>query len=84
MSELFKTFGEPSFRDGERRVVTRLLDGQPKVIATGGGAFIDDDTRALILRKAIAIWLDTDINVLTERTARRPGQRPLLLDKRSA
>lgn len=77
VQEIFDTFGESGFRDGERRVIARLIDGKPKVIATGGGAFINDDTRALILEKALAVWLDADIDILVERVGRRDG-RPLL------
>lgn len=49
IAEIFERFGEPYFRDGERRVISRLIDGQPRVIATGGGAFMNEETRALIL-----------------------------------
>ena len=80
ISEIFERFGEPYFRDGERRVIARLIDGRPKVIATGGGAFINDDTRALILAQATAVWLDADPEVLAERVARR-DTRPLLRDR---
>jgi shikimate kinase len=77
--EIFDSFGEASFRDGERRVIARLLEeaSAPKVIATGGGAFCNAGTRALILEKAIAVWLDSDIDTLLERTARKDN-RPLL------
>lgn len=77
--EIFATYGEPYFRDGERRVISRLIeeDGSRKVIATGGGAFCNAETRALILDKAIAIWLDSDVDTLVERTARKDN-RPLL------
>lgn len=77
IQEIFDTYGEQAFRDGERRVISRLIDGTPKVIATGGGAFVNDDTRRLILEKAVAVWLDADIDILVERVARREG-RPLL------
>ena len=77
ISEIFERFGEGYFRDGERRVIARLIDGSPKVIATGGGAFINPETRALILQKAHSIWLDADISVLVERVGRR-SHRPLL------
>ena len=77
IAEIFDRFGEPYFRDGERRVIHRLIDGTPKVIATGGGAFINEDTRALILREAIAVWLDARTEVLAERVRRR-DTRPLL------
>ncbi len=77
ISEIFAKLGEPAFRDGERRVIARLITEKPCVIATGGGAFLNDDTRALILSKATAIWLKAPLDVLVERTARRPT-RPLL------
>jgi shikimate kinase len=89
--EIFANFGEAYFRDGERRVIARLLGagehgGEPgtedhpvtvKVIATGGGAFCDAETRALILSRGIAVWLDADLDTLVERTARKDN-RPLL------
>lgn len=77
IQEIFDRYGEPHFRDGERRVIGRLIDGAPKVIATGGGAFIHDETRQLILERALAVWLDADIDVLVDRVSRREG-RPLL------
>src|SRR3546814_12974888 len=77
ISDIFERFGEPYFRDGERRVIARLVDGTPKVIATGGGAFVNDDTRTLILESALAIWLDAAVEVLVGRVARR-DTRPLL------
>jgi len=80
IAEIFDSFGEAYFRDGERRVIARLLDGSPKVIATGGGAFINDETRALILDTALAIWLDAPVEVLVERVHRR-DTRPLLRNR---
>lgn len=77
IAEIFDRFGEPYFRDGERRVISRLIDGVPRVIATGGGAFMNKETRALILDGAIAIWLDADLATLIERVGRR-NTRPLL------
>jgi shikimate kinase len=77
ITEIFDRYGEAHFRDGERRVIARLIDGAPKVIATGGGAFMQEETRALILECATAIWLDADIDVLVDRVSRREG-RPLL------
>lgn len=77
VSEIFQRFGEEYFRDGERRVIQRLVDGTPKVIATGGGAFINAETRALILDQAIAIWLDAPTHILADRVRRR-DTRPLL------
>lgn len=78
ISEMFEKYGEGEFRDGERRVIARLIDGSPKVIATGGGAFMNEQTRNLILERATAIWLDADVHVLAERVGRRAGTRPLL------
>ncbi|MCR9180797.1 MAG: shikimate kinase [Erythrobacteraceae bacterium] len=75
--EIFAQFGEPYFRDGERRVIARLIEEGHGVIATGGGAFVDASTRALILERAIAVWIDCDVDMLVERTARR-NTRPLL------
>ncbi len=80
IAEIFERFGEAYFRDGERRVISRLLDGRPKVIATGGGAFINDETRALIKQTACSIWLNADLEILVERVARR-SHRPLLNGK---
>lgn len=80
ITDIFDRFGEPYFRDGERRVIARLIDGSPKVIATGGGAFINDETRALILEQALSIWLDAEPAVLADRVARRDS-RPLLRGK---
>lgn len=77
VSEIFERFGEAEFRAGERRVFARLLDDRPKVIAAGGGAFAERETRELIKQNAISIWLDADVTILLERTARRGG-RPLL------
>ena len=80
ISEIFDRFGEDSFRDGERRVIARLIEGPPKVIATGGGAFLHEQTRRLILERCIAIWLDADVEILAERVSRR-DHRPLLRDR---
>ena len=80
ISEMFERYGEGYFRDGERRVIARLLDDEPKVIATGGGAFMQEETRALILGQGTAIWLDADIDTLVDRVSRREG-RPLLKGK---
>jgi shikimate kinase len=70
-AEVFERYGEEDFRDGERRLVARLVDGTLGVIATGGGAYVDPRTRELLNSKAITVWLDAPIEVLTERTARR-------------
>lgn len=80
VSEIFERYGEEYFRDGERRVIARLVDGSAKVIATGGGAFINEETRALILESATTIWLDADIDILVERVSRR-SHRPLLRNR---
>ena len=77
VSEIFDEFGEPYFRDGERRVIARLIDRGHGVIATGGGAFVHPETRALILDRAIGVWLDCDVDILVARTQRR-DTRPLL------
>jgi len=80
ISEIFDRFGETSFRDGERRVIARLITEGPKVIATGGGAFINDETRRLIKEKCRSVWIDADLDVLIERVSRR-STRPLLVCK---
>ena len=77
VSEIFAQFGEAYFRDGERRVIARLLKEDHGVVATGGGAFANPETRALILSRGIAVWLDCDIDTLLART-RRKDTRPLL------
>lgn len=74
--EIFEKHGEPYFRAGEARVIARLLDGGPQVLATGGGAMMDGQTRALIVEKAVSIWLKADIDILLKRTKRR-NDRPL-------
>lgn len=76
--DIFEQHGEAYFRDGERRVIQRLLDGRQKVIATGGGAFIQDETRALIQEQAISVWLKADRDLLLQRVRRRNSNRPLL------
>lgn len=77
IEEIFERFGEAAFREGERRVVARLLGDEPKVLATGGGAFMDAETRARIRDAGVSVWLTADIEVLFERVMRRSG-RPLL------
>jgi shikimate kinase len=79
IGEIFAAFGEDGFRDGERRVIARLIGeaGGRMVIALGGGAFADPRTRALILDRALAIWLDCDVDTLMERVSRK-DTRPLL------
>ncbi len=80
IAEIFERYGEAQFRDGERRVLSRLIEEGRGVIATGGGAFIDPHTRATILDQAVAIWLDADIEILADRVSRR-NTRPLLAGK---
>ncbi len=80
VAEIFDRYGESYFRDGERRVIARLLDQRRCVIATGGGAFAQADTRAMILERGTAVWLDVPVKVLVERVARR-GHRPLLVGR---
>lgn len=77
INDIFERLGEASFRDGERRVIARLLDGPPIVLATGGGAFMDTETRERIAAKGISVWLRADIDTLVRRTSRR-NNRPLL------
>lgn len=79
IEEIFQRHGEAYFRDGERRVIARLLDGPVHVMAAGGGAFMDAQTRARIRERAISIWLRADIELLLARVARRDN-RPLLKD----
>lgn len=77
ISEIFATYGEPYFRDGERRVMARLLADGPSVIATGGGAFMNEQTRARIKEAGVSVWLDADFDLLMKRVRKRPT-RPLL------
>lgn len=77
IAEIFARHGEPYFRAGEARVIARLLDHGPQVLATGGGAIMDQRTRDLIQIKGISIWLKADLDVLSKRTKRR-GERPLV------
>src|SRR3954454_2366851 len=75
--DIFETHGEPHFRDGEARVIARLLDAGPSVLATGGGAFMRDEPRIRIRDKAISIWLKADAETILKRVKRR-ADRPLL------
>jgi shikimate kinase len=75
--EIFAKHGEPYFRAGEARVIARLLDAGPQVLATGGGAVMDPSTRQLIASKSLSVWLKADVEVLLRRTKRR-GERPLV------
>ena len=75
--DIFLAHGEPYFRDGEARVIARLLDSGPAVIATGGGAFMREETRNRIRDKAVSVWLKADVDVIMKRVKRR-ADRPLL------
>ncbi len=77
IAEIFAVHGEPYFRAGEARVIARLLDRGPQVLATGGGAFMNAQTRAALQEKAVSVWLKADLEVLTRRLRRR-NDRPLL------
>lgn len=77
VAEIFERFGEPGFRDGERKVITRLLEEGPTVIATGGGAFMQPDTREACMAQAVVVWLRASLDVLVGRTKGRT-HRPLL------
>lgn len=79
IADIFEMYGEAKFRDLERRVIARLMNEQPSIMALGGGAFVDRQTRELIKSDAISIWIDADLDILVERTARKPGKRPLLM-----
>jgi len=80
VSDIFAAYGEAGFRDGEQKVISRLLDNGPHVLATGGGAFVQDGTRDLIRQKAITVWLRTDLRVIARRVAHR-NHRPLLRNR---
>ena len=78
ISDIFARHGEADFRSGEARVIARLLDGGPQVLATGGGAFMNEGTRAAIKTKGISIWLSAEFEVLMRRIAKRKNERPML------
>jgi shikimate kinase len=80
VTDIFDELGEREFRDGERKVIARLLEGRPHVLAAGGGAFVDPRTRALMKQKAVTVWLRADLDVLVERVSRR-DTRPLLRER---
>jgi shikimate kinase len=80
VSDIFTERGEAEFRAGERRVIGRLLDEPTHILATGGGAFVQPDTRALIKARALSVWLKADIEVLARRVARK-ANRPLLIGR---
>lgn len=79
IEDIFKLYGEAEFRAGERRVIARLLNGPVQILATGGGAFLDEQTRELVRTKGISIWLRASLDLLVSRVSRR-GNRPLLKD----
>src|SRR5436305_5425670 len=79
INEIFERYGEDAFRDCERKVIARLLNGEPHVLATGGGAFIDDETRARLKAHALSVWLNVPLEVLITRVRRR-DTRPMLKD----
>src|SRR3954447_25537935 len=76
-AEVFERYGESDFRDGERRLVARLIEGDLRVIATGGGAYLDSRTRQLLNERAITVWLDAPVDILAERTSRRDTRAQL-------
>lgn len=77
IADFFELYGEPAFRAGERRVIARLLDGPRHVLATGGGAFMDEGTRTLTKERAVTVWLKADLDLLMKRVLRKQT-RPLL------
>lgn len=80
IADIFAERGEEEFRAGERRVIARLLDQGPHVLATGGGAFMNPDTRALLHKRAVSVWLKADLEVMVRRVSRKDN-RPLLSGK---
>jgi len=77
VAEIFEVYGEPAFRDVEEKVINRLLNDEPCVLATGGGAYMNPRTRQQVAVKGVSVWLRASLDVLFERTGRRKG-RPLL------
>ena len=78
IADIFAHYGEAGFRDGEQKVIARLLDAPVQILATGGGALTNALTRERLKEKAITVWLDAPVDLLAERTARRPETRPML------
>ena len=78
ITDIFAHRGEADFRSGEARVIVRLLDGGPQVLAAGGGAFMNDGTREAIREKGVSIWLKADLDVMLRRISKRRNERPLL------
>lgn len=81
IADIFAVYGEAVFRDGERRVIARLLEAPPHVLATGGGAFMDDTVRTKVREKGVSVWLRADLNTLVHRVSRKSEERPLLAGK---
>jgi shikimate kinase len=79
VADIFSRHGEADFRSGEARVIARLLEGGPQVLATGGGAVMNADTRAAIKTKGVSIWLNAELEVLMRRISKRKHERPMLL-----
>jgi shikimate kinase len=78
IADIFARHGEADFRSGEARVIARLLEGGPQVLATGGGAIMNADTRAAIKAKGVSVWLSAELDVLMRRISKRKNERPLL------
>jgi len=78
VADIFSRHGEADFRSGEARVIARLLEGGPQVLATGGGAVMNADTRAAIKTKGVSIWLNAELEVLMRRISKRKHERPML------
>jgi shikimate kinase len=78
ITDIFTRHGEASFRSGEARVIARLLEGGPQILATGGGAIMNADTRAAIKGKGVSVWLAADFDVLMRRISKRKNDRPML------
>jgi shikimate kinase len=78
IADIFSHHGEAAFRSGESRVIARLLDGGPQVLATGGGAVMNPDTRTLIKEKGVSVWLSAELDLLMRRINKRKSERPML------
>ena len=78
IADIFARHGEAAFRSGEARVIARLLNGGPQVLATGGGAVMNPETRALIQKKGVSIWLSAEFELLLRRISKRKAERPML------
>lgn len=83
-AELFERYGDADYRDGERRLVARLMDGTIRVVATGGGVFFDPRSRQLLNERAVTVWLDAPVEILAERTGRRDTRAELRNGDRKA